>query len=393
MSLLAEGSYYMGRGESTLPLKLLLFCFHGANTVIVSFLPLYLQHTGLSGKEIGWVMAIGPFVAIFSQPFWGYLSDKYQTVKKILMLCMMALIISSFFFLQMETLPLLLTFGATYFFFSAPIGALGDSLSQRRADQLGISFGSIRTWGSIGFAAASLTVGELLSRIGVQYIVWPYLVLAFTAFIVSTRLVDVKVDAPPIQFKDIHLLIKRKPYIIFLILIVFITISHRANDSFIGIYIGSLGGSEDLVGFAWFAGVASEAIVYATARFWFKKLHSLIFIIGAGLLYSIRWYLYAIVDDPMWIVGLQFLRGLTFGVFYLTAFQYVTRIIPNMLQSTGHLVFVSVFFGVSGIIGSLGGGVLMDSLGGSSLYLYMGVLTTFGTIMLLLHHLLPFGKS
>ncbi|WP_347834968.1 hypothetical protein [Gracilibacillus sp. JCM 18860] len=27
-------------------------------------------------------MAIGPFIAIFSQPFWGYMSDKYQTVKK-----------------------------------------------------------------------------------------------------------------------------------------------------------------------------------------------------------------------------------------------------------------------------------------------------------------------
>ncbi len=84
----------MARGESTIPLKMLLFCFHGANTIIVSFLPLYLQFRGLSGTEIGWVMAIGPLVAIFSQPFWGYTSDKYRTVKKILMLCLIGLIIS-----------------------------------------------------------------------------------------------------------------------------------------------------------------------------------------------------------------------------------------------------------------------------------------------------------
>ncbi|WP_058308921.1 MFS transporter [Gracilibacillus massiliensis] len=383
----------MARGESTIPLKMLLFCFHGANTIIVSFLPLYLQFKGLTGTEIGWVMAIGPLVAIFSQPFWGYTSDKYQTVKKILMLCLIGLIISSLVFLQMDTLPLLLTFGATFFFFAAPIGALGDSLSQRRADQLGISFGSIRTWGSIGFATSSLTVGAILSNVGIQFIVWPYLVLAVAAFIVSTRLVDVKVETPPIQFKDIGLLVKKKPFVIFLVLITLITISHRANDSFIGIYIASLGGSEDLIGFAWFAGVASEAIVFATAGLWFRKFHPLIFIIGAGILYSIRWYFYAVFEDPMLIVALQFLHGLTFGVFYLTAFQYVTRIIPKMLQSTGHLVFVSTFFGISGIIGSLIGGVIMDNLGGSSLYLFMGILTTFGTLMMLIYHWLPFGKS
>lgn len=383
----------MGRGESTIPLKMLLFCFHGANTIIVSFLPLYLQFKGLSGTEIGWVMAIGPLVAIFSQPFWGYMSDKYQTVKKILMLCLIGLIISSAFFLQMETLPLLLTVGASYFFFAAPVGALGDSLSQRRADQLGISFGKIRTWGSIGFAFSSLIVGEMLSRIGIQFMVWPYLVLAGAAFIVSIRLVDVKVETPPIQLNDIGLLLKMKPYLIFLTLIVFITISHRANDSFIGIYIASLGGSEDLIGFAWFAGVASEAVVFATAGLWFRKFHPLIFIIAAGILYSIRWFFYATFSDPMLIVALQFLHGLTFGVFYLTAFQYVTRLIPKMLQSTGHLVFVSVFFGLSGIIGSLVGGVIIDNFGGSILYIIMGILTMVGSVMMLLYHWLPFGKS
>ncbi|RCW76773.1 MFS transporter [Saliterribacillus persicus] len=383
----------MSKGPSILPLKMLLFCFHGANTIIVSFLPLYLQHKGLTGKEIGWVMAIGPLAAIFSQPFWGYMSDKYQTVKRILMICIVGIIITSVIFLQMSVLPLLLTFGATFFFFAAPIGALGDSLSQRRADSLGISFGSIRMWGSIGFATSSLLVGELLSYTGIEYIMWPYLVLAIAALIVTTQLVDVKIEAPPIQLGDIKILARKKPFIIFLVLITFITIAHRANDSFIGIYIAQLGGSEDLIGYAWFAGVASEAIVFATAGLWFRKFHPLIFIIGAGLLYSIRWFLYSSFEDPIFIVALQFLHGLTFGIFYLTAFQYVTRLIPRVLQSTGHLVFVSVFFGISGIIGSLIGGSLIDSMGGGSLYFFMGSLTLLGSIFLTVYHLLPFWKS
>ncbi|MFC4402658.1 MFS transporter [Gracilibacillus xinjiangensis] len=383
----------MAQGESTIPLKMLLFYFHAANTVIVTFLPLYLQFRGLDGTEIGLVMAIGPFVSIFSQPFWGYMSDKSQSVKRILMLCLIGVLISSTFFLQMATLPLLLTLGAAYYFFAAPIGALGDSLAQRRADQLRVSFGTIRTWGSIGFATSSIIIGQVLAMTGIQYMVWPYLVLAGAAFLTSTRLVDANVKARPVQIRDMGSLMKKKPFIIFLGLILFITTTHRANDSFIGIHIANLGGSEQLVGFAWFAGVASEALVFATAGKWFQKFHPLLFIIGAGLLFSIRWFLYAILADPALIVGLQFLHGLTYGVFYLTAFSYVTSLIPKFLQATGHLVFVSVAFGVTGIIGSLVGGIIMDNLGGESLYTYMGSTSATGVILLLLYHILPYGKS
>ncbi|KAB8137628.1 MFS transporter [Gracilibacillus oryzae] len=383
----------MAQGESTIPLKMLLFYFHAANTVIVTFLPLYLQFRGLDGTEIGMVMAIGPFASIISQPFWGYMSDKAQSVKRIMMICLIGVLISSTFFLQMATLPLLLTLGASYYFFAAPIGALGDSLAQRRADQLGVSFGAIRTWGSIGFATSSLIIGQILALTGIQYMVWPYLVLAGAAFITSTRLVDADVETRPVQLKDMGLLIKKKPFIIFLGLIILITTTHRANDSFIGIHIANLGGSEQLVGFAWFAGVASEAIVFATAGKWFRKFHPLIFIIGAGMLFSIRWFLYAILADPVLIVGLQFLHGLTYGVFYLTAFSYVTSLIPKYLQSTGHLVFVSVALGVTGIIGSLLGGMIMDNLGGESLYTYMGLMSAIGSVLILLYHIFPYGKS
>lgn len=382
----------MSNKESLVPLKMLLFSFHGANTIIVSFLPLLLQQKGLSGTQIGLVLAIGPLASIISQPVWGYMSDKYQTVKKILIICLIGLLIASSIFLHMNQLYLLLIFGAVFYFFAAPIGALGDSLSQRRADELSISFGTIRMWGSIGFASSSLVVGEILSSVGVEYMYWPYLALGLAALLVCLKLTDVKVEGSKIQLKDVKRLVKNHPFIIFLFLVMFITITHRANDSFVGIYISQLGGTERLIGISWFVGVASEALVFAFAGYWFKKYHPLIFIIGAGFLYSIRWFLFAAIENPIYIVALQFLHGLTFGVFYLTAFQYVTRLIPKVLQSTGHLVFVTVFFGISGIIGSLIGGELIDSMGGGHLYFWMGLIALFGSVCITIYHLLPYGK-
>lgn len=382
----------MTTNNSLIPLKMLLFCFHASNTIIISFLPLYLKNKGLNGTEIGWVLAVGPLAAIFAQPFWGYLSDKYKTVKRILLICIIGLLFSSVLFFQMNSLIAIILAGAVFYFFTSPIGALGDSLAQRRADTLKVSFGGIRTWGSIGFATSSLIVGEILASIGIQYMIWPYLFFGTAALLVVFRLKDVKVESDPIQLKDVSQIITNKPFVIFLAIIMFITISHRANDSYIGLYIAQLGGSEGMVGLAWFVGVASEALIFALAGKWFRKYHTLVFIIFAGVVYSTRWFIYASIEDPIYIIGLQFLHGVTFGVFYLAAFQYITRLIPTLLQSTGHLVFFAVFFGVSGIIGSLVGGALMDSFGGETLYLVMGCLSLTGTILLTLYHLLPYGK-
>ncbi|WP_175615197.1 MFS transporter [Piscibacillus halophilus] len=383
----------MTEQQSLTPLKTLLFAFHATQTIIISYLPVYLQGKGLNGSEIGWVLAVGPFAAIISQPFWGYLSDKYKTVKKILLLCIIGLIIFSSIFFSMNHFIWIMMIGFFFYFFATPIGALGDSLAQRRADEVGVSFGTIRTWGSIGFATSSLAIGLVLTFTGVEYMVWPYLTFAFIALFVTLRVQDVDVAKDPISFADVKKLLLNKPFILFLFFMMFLTISHRANDSFIGLYVTQLGGTNFIIGTAWFIGVISEAIVFATAGRWFRKYHTLIFVILAGAIYSVRWILYGFADSYWVVLALQFMHGLTFGVLYLASLDYVTRLIPKLTQSTGHLLFYAVFFGISGIIGSLIGGALIDVYGGSTLYFVLGTIAFAGTIFMTIYHILPFGKK
>lgn len=353
---------------------------------MISFLPLYLSFKGLNGTEIGWVLAIGPLASIISQPIWGYLSDKYKTVKWMIVLCISGFLLSALIFFQMERLGYILFIGAILYFFSSPVGALADSLGQRRADDLNISFGTIRTWGSFGFALSALIIGELLDRIGIQYMMWPYMAIGTVALIVSLKLTDIEIESTPVRLSDVRKLVNNRPFIIFLILMMFLTITHRSNDSFIGLYITSLGGSESLVGIAWFIGVLSEALVFALGAYWFRKFPSLIFVIIASGIYALRWFLYATIDAPLLIISLQFLHGLTFGIFYLAAFDFITRTIPKLLQATGHLIFYSVFFGLSGIIGSMGGGYILEHYSGEMLYLVNGFLALIGSISLILFY-------
>src|SRR5699024_6550797 len=128
------------------------------NTIMISFLPLYLQYKGLNGTEIGWVLSVGPLASIFSQDLWGDMNDKYKTIKNMLLILIDGLLISSILFVQMDGLLAILIMGGVLFFYITPIGALSDSLAQRRADDLKVAFGTIRTWGSVGFATSALVV-------------------------------------------------------------------------------------------------------------------------------------------------------------------------------------------------------------------------------------------
>lgn len=370
-------------------LKMLIFFFHVTNTIIISFLPLYLKFKGLSGTEIGWVLAVGPLASIISQPFWGFLSDKYRTVKWVLIMTIIGMLIFSILFFQMNELIFILFFGALFYFFSSPVGALGDSLAQRQADLLNISFGSIRTWGSIGFALSSLLIGQLLDIYGVAFMRWPYLLFGTILLIIAFQIEDIKKTSneQSVQLKDLKTLIANKPFMYFLLIMMFITITHRANDSFIGLFITELGGSESLVGVGWFIALVSEALIFAFAYLWFKKERALFFIILASVLYTVRWILFGFSNDPLIVLIGQLLHGLTFGIFYLSSLDYVTRLIPHTLKSTGHLIFYSVFFGVSGIIGSVGGGLLIDHLSGNVLYFTLGLMSLSGTVLLVFYKL------
>src|SRR5690625_6857157 len=109
----------------------------------------------------------------------------------------------------MNHLFFILIFGALFYFFSSPVGALGDSLAQRQADLLNISFGSIRTWGPIGFALSSLVIGQLLNIFGVEFIRWLYLLFGAILLVVAFHISDVNTpdNEKKISISDLKLLI------------------------------------------------------------------------------------------------------------------------------------------------------------------------------------------
>jgi hypothetical protein len=57
-----------------------MYAFTAATSAVYnSFIPIYLKGTGFSDTLIGTLLALGPFVAILAQPFWGIAGDRAKS--------------------------------------------------------------------------------------------------------------------------------------------------------------------------------------------------------------------------------------------------------------------------------------------------------------------------
>ncbi len=71
-----------------LPLKAFNFLIYGTMVIFTSFFQLYLQDAGMNKFEIGSLMALGPLVSLFANPFWMKWSDRLHNTRRILLIMM-----------------------------------------------------------------------------------------------------------------------------------------------------------------------------------------------------------------------------------------------------------------------------------------------------------------
>jgi len=337
--------------------KALNALYYCSNAVLLPYLPLYFASQGYSTVEVGLIMMVGPFVAIVAQPVWGFVSDRFQTVKWVLLLLWTLQLICSFFLFSVTGFPLTLAFTTLLYFFLMPSSPLLDSLTIRSAEEAGVSYGTIRMWGSIGFSMfAALSGGILVAIGGVDILQWIYWGVWLLPMLLVGLLKDVKASAPPITLRSLSSVVRSRPLLWFLLLVFVMMLPHRMNDGFLGLHMSNLGATEQMVGLAWSIAALSEVPTFALLHRYMHKVHELALIGVVGLLYVGRWIVYALATDPFVLLVAQASHSITFAVFWVASVAYVVRIVPTEFRSTGQSILSAVFVGATGLAsGTLGG--------------------------------------
>ena len=326
---------------------------------------------------------------MFIQPIWGYISDRFQTVKALIVILWCGTIVTSVGLFAAKGFSATLIFIVVLYIFLIPSAPLLDSIAIKASESSGASYGSFRLWGSMGFTLMALLSGFIFRFVGgienIQYIYWAVWVIPLTLLIF---LKDQKSEETTrVTLKAVLTLLKNYPLLWFMLLVFLLMIPHRMNDSLLGVYMQDLGASAQVIGLAWAIAAASEIPTFILLYRFMHRYHELSLLFIISCIYVVRWMVYALTDDPLMILILQAAHSITFAAFWIVAVQYVDRLVPAHLRSTGQSLLSAVFLGLAGLVGGLVGGWLYDQSGGMAMYMFAVGLTVISSILLLFTHL------
>lgn len=369
-------------------LRGLNFTYYATTVILQTFLPLYFVTKGYTSSQVGILMMIGPFIAMFAQPVWGYVSDWMQSVKWIILTLWSLTIVSSFFLFSVSGFTLTFVFVLLLFFFMLPSIPLLDSMAIQSIEGTNQSYASIRMFGSLGFCIVAVLVGLLVPLVGgvehIDKLYWIFWIFPIPILIFGLR--DVKSEGPRISVNAIGILLRNRLFLWYLLMVFILMIPHRANDVLFGLYIHQNGAPNWLLSASWAIAALSELPGFMLANRLLRRYHELALLGIVGFLYAIRWVLYAIITNPWALFALQSLNLLTFSLFWIIAIHYTTRLVPEQLRSTGQSILSAVFLGLAGIAGGYVGGTLLDHWGGFGLYGMGAIISSLAAIMFIGTH-------
>lgn len=356
-------------------LRSFLFTIYGTSVLVVSYFPLFYTHLGFSSSQIGFLYSLGPLISILSNLFWSMISDKLGTVRKIMFILLAGQLVTGLLLARATEFSSVMFILSFFYFFYYPVFPLADTMAIKIAERHGRNFITIRVFGSLGYSFFALTVGYALKALGATWSLTLCIIIVIIALLITFGLQDVKktvveatkeqdhpteTDSDKHGLKDILL---QKEVLWFFGCVFVLALGHRMNEAFLTISLKELGAGEEVIGWALLASALSEIpILFALSKYG-DKFKELPLLAMASLMYAFRFLLMSLADHPASIIAIQALHSISFGVFYVTAVRYITRIIPDRLRATGLAIFTVVWSSASGLLSGTFGGIIYQEAG------------------------------
>lgn len=349
--------------KETLSLRIYSFSAYSTAAMVVSFIPLYFLDRGFSEQQIGIIYSTGPFISIFANIILGMASDKYRTIKKLLMLLLFGQLVMISLLFPIENFALVCLVMMGFYFFQTPINPLSDSLLLLSSQYTGTPYALIRIFGSLGFAVTAYTFGLILKGIGSHWTLPLALCTIAITLILTTRIKDYQGSARKIDFSGFFKLLRQRDVLLFFLIILTISIPHRMYEGFLAVSMRQMGASDSLIGLAWLVSALSEIpILYLLGKYG-HKFKELPLLMIASIMYAVRLWLLSDIQDPRWVIATQAMHSISFGIYFSTALRYLSQLIPDEYRASGQAVYAVVWTGLAGVISGMFGGYIYEHFG------------------------------
>ena len=351
-----------------------------------SFVPywgIYLQSENFSPSSIGILLSLFQISRIVAPNFWGWLADHSgHRVKWIKLTSFLGLIGFIGVFWAKGFFWIFLVMSALSLFTSSTL-PLAESLTLAHLATTDGHYSRIRLWGSIGFIVASLFLGYLIDLQGINILLWVLLITQAIIFFLSNTIPEAKEIHHKKNDLSIWKIIKTPSLVALLIGCTLMVSAHGVLYNFYSIYLKEHGYSSATIGWLWAVGVICEIFIFMLMpkilrRYSLKKILLLSLFLGV-----IRFILIGASPNHFYLLLIaQMFHAATFGSFHAASIEVIAYFFKGRNQSRGQAIYNSVAYGIGGTIGGLGGGYLIQYLGGQLGFMIAAISPLIGFVVI-----------
>ena len=327
------------------------------------YLSLWLKSQGASLVVIGLMASMQSFTRIFAPYGWGWLSDHTGERVWLLRFCAgVALLCSAF--LKGASMTLLAGLMLIMFIHTSAMMPMTEAALSHWVSHEGRfdakRYGRVRLCGSLGFLLTVCWAGFWFEHHGLDdFVGWT-----------ATTLLAVNVGAwlIPNSKESVHAhstkesmfqILKKTHNRWFFLTMFFHILSHMSIYFYLSLYLDQLGYDKTTIGLFWGLGVVVEIIVFYTQSAWFHRLDAMGWLKLCTLGMALRMALttWGAGVWPAWLVA-QMLHGLTFAVHHTVCMTWLNEHFSTHLRARGQALYSIVGYGLTGVLGGVGGAML-----------------------------------
>jgi len=351
-----------------------------------SFVPywgIYLQSENFSPSSIGILLSLFQISRIVAPNFWGWLADHTgHRVKWIKLTSFLGLIGFIGIFWAKGFFWIFLVMSALSLFTSSTL-PLAESLTLAHLATTDGHYSRIRLWGSIGFIVASLFLGYLIDLQGINILLWVLLITQAIIFFLSNTIPEAKEIHHKKNDLSIWKIIKTPSVVALLIGCTLMVSAHGVLYNFYSIYLKEHGYSSAAIGWLWAVGVICEIFIFMLMPKILRRYSLKTILLISLFLGVIRFILIGASPDQFYLLLIaQMFHAATFGSFHAASIEVIAYFFKGRNQSRGQAIYNSVAYGIGGTIGGLGGGYLIQYLGGQLGFMIAAISPLIGFIVI-----------
>ncbi len=327
----------------------------------------YLSEIGYSAFQRGIILSGYAVATIILQLLLGIVSDRYQTMKKIIIVCLCVYGIVSAALFSTQNAPI-----AVYFVLVSLSGGLLNSccglydtwvLGCREEIRRHLSF--IKAFGSVGWAVGSMAASMIISLFSYRGLGISILLITVLALLNLTLLPDIEQlsEKSKLSAGDFKQLMTNGQYVL-LILILFLMYSMviAGNCTVIDKMI-DLHASDAQISMKWSLQSLLEIPTYLAGTFLLARFSGLKLLRFSSIMLTVQFALFAWAKVPALIIVGSLFQLFSTPIILVASKMLILDIAPEKLKNSSQLIALSIFTGGSSMLVPVVAGFFSERIG------------------------------